>query len=60
MHVWLKASVWVADNVLAFDVVNTWEYNTTGKLEVVSVSADSYPDLFWGLRVSRTSVISTA
>ena len=46
-----NALCWPADNVLALDVVNTWEYNTTGKLEVVTVSATSYPDLFWGLRV---------
>ena len=37
--------------MLALDVVNTWDYNATGKLEVVTVSATSYPDLFWGLRV---------
>ena len=27
------------------------DYNTTGKLEIVTVDNTSYPDLFWGIRV---------
>ena len=47
-----------ADNVISFDVINTWEVmaDPSADLKVVSVDADNYPDLFWGLRVCPVSI----